>query len=274
MLHQILSEVKVIGVTAVWYQCTPSWVLPERKIGDDMFFYVTKGVGVACVNGKKAPLFPGACVFFPRGVSHQASTNPKNPIDVICIHHTTTVFDGVLLSELLEFPASLNCNQDRTIETMFREACREYALRPPGCERGMEALVMRLLFHFIQNYSRMFRLNQIASKVSDFQRLLPALNVIKSSLAAPVSIPALAAKAGYSQAQFRRVFERTLQQSPIEYIRKIRMQHACWLLRHTSQTVESIAMNIGYDEVSYFSRAFKSLIKCSPGRYRDNHPLS
>lgn len=54
-----------------------------------------------------------------------------------------------------------------------------------------------------------------------------------------------------------------------ELIQERRLQQAAWLLRHTRQKVADISVAVGYENVSYFHRLFRSRFGCAPKAYRD-----
>lgn len=55
-----------------------------------------------------------------------------------------------------------------------------------------------------------------------------------------------------------------------ELLQQRKLQQAQWLLEHTSLSIESIILAIGYDNSSYFYRKFKDKYGCSPKEYRRN----
>jgi AraC-like DNA-binding protein len=272
-LGRLLHHITVGGVTAIWHQCVPRWAMKERRVGDDMLFYITRGHGTAWVEGRKFELKPGICAHFPRGKRHAATHDPKNPIHVISVHYTATVFESLTLPELLQFPDFFDLRGDKRMDMMFQAACREYALRPAGYERGLEALILRILLRLIREYSTGMTLDAHESKVADLLRLLPALETIRKNLNQPIFIAELARATGFSEAQFRRVFLRSTGATPVQYLRRVRMERACQLLRQTDQTVDRIAGEVGYAEPAFFAHSFKKLIGISPGRYRSTHEL-
>ena len=268
-----MEEITVRNVTAVWHVCTPRWRMLERRIGDDMFFYIIRGRGRIRVEGRESELRAGVCAHFRRGQPHAATTDPKDPIHVVALHYTATVFESLTVPELLNFPDAFRLADDRRAETMFLDACRDFALQPAGVERGLEALVTRLLLHLLREHGDQFRLQPQEAKLADLRRLLPALETMRSNLAEAPFIPDLARSAGLSEAQFRRLFLRTMSMSPVAYLRRIRMERACQLLRHTDHTIEAIASEVGYAEPAFFAHSFKKLIGVSPGKYRTTHEL-
>ena len=52
-------------------------------------------------------------------------------------------------------------------------------------------------------------------------------------------------------------------------VKRIRMKHACNMLKETNQTVESIAAYVGYENVEHFNRLFKKEFHMTPLQYRN-----
>ena len=70
-----------------------------------------------------------------------------------------------------------------------------------------------------------------------------------------------------------RFFKEVSGNTPIQYLTTLRIKNACFLLTHTSRTILEIALECGFENISYFIRTFKSAIGCTPGEYRrkDTH---
>ena len=59
--------------------------------------------------------------------------------------------------------------------------------------------------------------------------------------------------------------------SPIQYLLNYRIQKACILLETTNNPVLDIALDCGFENVSYFIRKFKEIMCCTPKAYRNKH---
>jgi len=272
-LSRLLEPSRVRSVTAIFYTCTPRWRIDERRIGDDMFFYIVKGRGQVLVEGRKSVIRAGDCAHFRRGAEHSATTQPNDPIHVIALHYTATVFESLTIPDLLKFPDVFHLGTRTPILAMMNEACREYALQPAGWERGLEALVLRIILHLVHEHGDNLNLDPAPAgslKLTELRRLLPALEAMRKNMdgSRRVGIPALARASGFSEAQFRRVFHRVMNMAPVQYLRRLRMEEACLLLRQTNETVESIADRVGYAGPAFFANSFRKLMGVSPGRYR------
>lgn len=82
-------------------------------------------------------------------------------------------------------------------------------------------------------------------------------------------ISALAARHRTSEVYFRQKFKKYYGESPIEYIKKRRIETACRLLRTELYAISEVATRSGFDSVSYFSSEFRRVMGCSPREYRN-----
>jgi AraC-like DNA-binding protein len=55
---------------------------------------------------------------------------------------------------------------------------------------------------------------------------------------------------------------------PLRYLQQRRLEKACQLLLHGSDTIEAISAQVGYEDASYFSHTFRRVMGLPPGKYR------
>ncbi len=84
----------------------------------------------------------------------------------------------------------------------------------------------------------------------------------------PLSINELARLSGRSLSAFKRDFEHQFHTSPALWIKHKRLEYASFLLENSSQNVSEIAMEIGYESVSHFIKAFKEKYGFTPVSYQ------
>lgn len=102
-------------------------------------------------------------------------------------------------------------------------------------------------------------------------RLLPAVRYLEAHYNDPLYMADVAALCHISQSQLRRLFQKELGISPIEYKNRLRMEKARHLLLYTYNTVSEIAASLGFDSVYVFSRIFRQYNGLSPSSFRKNH---
>ncbi|GGB81367.1 AraC family transcriptional regulator [Henriciella pelagia] len=78
----------------------------------------------------------------------------------------------------------------------------------------------------------------------------------------------LASQAGLSRSVFAQRFREIVDQTPVDYLTRIRMARATRLLRANELSVSEIAFEVGYKSDASFHKAFKRMIGVSPNAYR------
>jgi transcriptional regulator GlxA family with amidase domain len=102
--------------------------------------------------------------------------------------------------------------------------------------------------------------------------LARAIRLMERTVDRPLSITALALRAGQSQRQLEMRFAKALGISPGSYYLRLRLQSAQRLVSDTQLSIREVALRCGFDSLSSFSRAFKrqyggSPMKLRQGRY-------
>ncbi|MOA65622.1 Exoenzyme S synthesis regulatory protein ExsA [compost metagenome] len=54
----------------------------------------------------------------------------------------------------------------------------------------------------------------------------------------------------------------------MDYINSYRIRQAADLLQQSERKISDIAMEVGFDNVSYFIKVFRKAMKCSPSEFR------
>ncbi len=104
-------------------------------------------------------------------------------------------------------------------------------------------------------------------------RLGEVLGYLEHHFTQPISIEQLARMAGLSRSSLFRTFKRALGVSPLEYLLRLRLKHACRNLRQTDEPISEIAFNTGFHDSNYFSRKFKAVMGMSPSEYRHRNRI-
>lgn len=78
----------------------------------------------------------------------------------------------------------------------------------------------------------------------------------------------LAERSGMSRSVFALKFKAVVGTSPMEYLTRWRMLLAGERLRGSEEGVAGIAVSVGYESESAFSKAFRRVMGCSPRQYR------
>jgi AraC-like DNA-binding protein len=107
-------------------------------------------------------------------------------------------------------------------------------------------------------------LRALASRDDHFARIARVLRHVHDDYASPLSVEAMARKAGMSVAAFHHYFKLVTASSPLQYLKRIRLDQARMLMAHDGYNAGTAARAVGYESASQFSREFKRLFGATP----------
>lgn len=99
-------------------------------------------------------------------------------------------------------------------------------------------------------------------------RLGKTLGYIEGHYIEPVTLGQLARSAGMSPSTLQRVFRRSFQTSPIDYLIGVRVQKSLELLAAGELNVTETAFRVGFTDSNYFARQFRKRMGLSPCDFR------
>ena len=129
-----------------------------------------------------------------------------------------------------------------------------------------KGLVSELLFRIMcsENAASLYAL---AMKNTNIARIDKALKRIHSSYRELLPVDSLASLVNMSPSAFHRSFQDVTSSSPVQYIKKIRLNKARELLLDQGVRVGEAATDVGYESAAQFSREFKRYFGNSPSEY-------
>lgn len=89
----------------------------------------------------------------------------------------------------------------------------------------------------------------------------------------------LARQAGVSRFHFARQFRLSTGESPMAYLRRLRIERSKGILQSRATTIAEVAAGLGFSDQSHFTRTFGRLVGVPPGSFArsvdwNTHPLS
>ncbi|NOW48758.1 AraC-like DNA-binding protein [Novosphingobium sp. SG751A] len=134
----------------------------------------------------------------------------------------------------------------------------EIAVLAPPYER-------EILFRVLQGPLG-WMLRAIATPGTTLARVGTAIQWIRQNFTQPLRVEALAAMAALSVSAFHRQFKAVTMLSPLQYQKQVRLLHARSLLMAGEGNVTSVAMDVGYQSQTQFSREYARQFGLSPSR--------
>ena len=94
------------------------------------------------------------------------------------------------------------------------------------------------------------------------------LKFVENNYMQKISVADAAGTIEYSESHFMRYFKETMGTSFIDYLKDYRLTMASRLLTSSDSAILDIASETGFENLSYFNRAFKQKYGMTPGEFR------
>ncbi|EOI3545802.1 AraC family transcriptional regulator N-terminal domain-containing protein [Cronobacter dublinensis] len=103
------------------------------------------------------------------------------------------------------------------------------------------------------------------ASVGKFSRIARVLQRIHTDYAGRLDVATLAAEAGMSAPAFHAHFKAVTRNSPVQYIKAVRLHQARLMMIRDNLSAATAAVRVGYESASQFNREFRRLFGRTPG---------
>ncbi|SKB77842.1 helix-turn-helix transcriptional regulator [Dyadobacter psychrophilus] len=103
--------------------------------------------------------------------------------------------------------------------------------------------------------------------IQDIKAIYAVKARLQSNFEEPPHIAALAREAGMSEPKLRKLFKQTFGKGVFEHYQSGRMQKAAYLLKEKRLTVSEVGYQLGFTNLSHFSRIFEQHLGFKPKKY-------
>ena len=101
-----------------------------------------------------------------------------------------------------------------------------------------------------------------------YKNLAHARDFMRDAYQRPINLPEISAQANLSPYHFQRVYRRTFQETPHEFLTRLRLERAKTLLARGSHNVTEACFEVGFSSLGSFSTLFTHRVGMSPSEYR------
>ena len=133
----------------------------------------------------------------------------------------------------------------------------------PGYELQVKGALLRFLALLLAQGRQ-----RLAAETADTQRLKTLLQWLSAHYAEALRVADAAGVCSFSASHFMRWFRQMTGQSFVAFLNEYRLNAAAEALQATDETVLTIASQCGFENLSYFNRAFKAHFGMTPREYR------
>jgi AraC-like DNA-binding protein len=102
---------------------------------------------------------------------------------------------------------------------------------------------------------------------SDIDKLNAIRTAILADLGQPPKLNSLSKMAGMSETKMKQLFKQTFGDTIYNYYQNERMREAGFLLKHAGYSVSEVGYQLGFSNLSHFSRLFEKHYGITPKKY-------
>ncbi|MGG4483467.1 AraC family transcriptional regulator [Paenibacillus sp. CC-CFT742] len=251
---------------------------------DEMeFTMVTQGSAVFQIDMNTVEVKAGEAIFVNRGEIHAGYLKSDLPCVFSSIVFSpellgSRTFDAVqekfirpLVHKTLIPPFHMKPEDDwgREILLYLQRIFADHANGSETCEMTTKAYLYLIFARMFEHMRPAAVKGTVPTGSHDkVERLKSVLGYIHKRYPEQLKLKELADEANMSEGHFCRFFKQMVQKSPVDYINYYRVQQACYQLENTDHKIVDIAMDVGFEHLSYFITTFKKHKNTTPSQYR------
>jgi AraC-like DNA-binding protein len=248
-----------------YFCCTADYYTKREGYGSFLLIYTLNGKGYALYRGKEYRLTKGQVLIMDCYDYQEYRTDTDDLWEFKWIH-----FNGASSKEYFEIiygkhgpVIDLGNNNEipayiDSIYKLIQDGDRQFEIK-------VSYIIMKMLTCLLLNIPEIK-----PGHTGDHNRcgIENVLKLVDERFGSRITLDDMAFSANLSKYHFLRVFKNATGYSPYEYLVKYRINKAKSMLESTSDTIEQIASNVGFESTSNFIRTFKRIEQITPLEYR------
>ncbi len=227
-----------------------------------------------CCEGVHYTLCPGDVWIVPPFASHSIDGGEKDSLrlavllDMDIIGEMKQEESVSELSAMLEQTDLYSGHWEASVQDEVRKLAEqiyeEYMHEAPGWRLAIKTALNRLLLIALRRMPRCSRRGP--SRQVDKVRTI--LEYVAVNYCGEISLKACAAKVGFNPTYLSRYFHKHMGITFQEYIKKLRIDRARWLLGSRRMSITEVAYASGFKDIKTFNKLFKKECGVSPSQFR------
>jgi len=283
-LRDRFPTLKSFGIAAEYFPAYTSRNTTLHSLDVVLGTFVVSGCGAHNIGDEVRQDEAGSFAITHYGLEHRIQT--ESPMEIVNLyldpqHHPLPPIPPILRPLLQSFlplhPGFYNrCNRlvrirfgdPEPVAAMLRTIERESRRREKAHREVMESLLSAFLILCARQLESSGLIPGAALTREDggIERLRRHLD---DSLGEQHTLAQLSKRVRMSPETLCRAFKRHTGKSIFDYIHQRRIELAAFALRNTGDKIVGIALDSGFQDVSFFNRKFRELMGCTPGQYRN-----
>lgn len=256
-------------------------VTPDRQIGMHShpqweLSHVIYGGGTRTIGNRREQIAKGEVILLPPNIPHVWQFDPSVADNDGCIANITIFFEDSTLDGLAslvpELGNSINKIRTQTEAISYSGTTLEnivsilYAMRDKTAEARIPEMFRLLTVISDTSCSRSVGCNNTLSRTE--RRMERIRTFCACNYARDISLDEIARYAGMNKSAFCTFMKRHAGLTFSEYMNELRLNRAVERIKNTDENIAEIAFSVGFSNVTYFNRLFRTHYGCTPKTMR------
>lgn len=235
-----------------------------QPISEYVLIYCMDGEGWFKLEEQEYKVRANQFFILPPNRPHTYGADKDNPWTIYWIHFTG--IHAAIYSENSQVPMDIR----PALNSRISERQHVFEEIFSTLERSTELESLRYassLLHYYLASMRYLRLYRPEATTSP--SLIDAVkHYMQENIERHLTLEQIAQYTGYSPSHFSSLFRKATSESPLAYLNRLKIEHACLLLKTTDMRINQICHKVGISDNYYFSRLFKQHTGISPKQFR------
>ena len=252
----------------------------REAIDQYVLIYCVDGSGFYKLNGKTYQVTRNQYFILPAGMPHEYGATEGDKWTIYWVHfrgeHSSVYAEGADKPQEVRVALNSNINNRNNI---FEEI-----LSTLHFSNGIEDLryASSLLHYYLASLRYLLQYRNTA-RYDDTASHRPfnndknaglvnaAIHFMKENVERRITLQDILDYVGYSSTRFSALFKQQTGFSPLAYFNRLKIEHACHMLKMTDMHINKICYKVGIEDSLYFSRLFSKVMGMSPSEYRERN---
>ena len=111
----------------------------------------------------------------------------------------------------------------------------------------------------------------LSDKIESRGIVYQAIHYIRKHINETIDLRVLAENSCLSKDHFIRLFKKETGDTPLKYINRKKIEKAQLILITDDMSIKNVALNLAFEDYSYFNRLFKKITGITPQEYRTSY---
>jgi len=262
---------------------SPGIILPHHWHNELEFLYLAAGQAVFSIDDESIPVQAGECIFINSGQIHSGVSQSEHVLyySVVFSHEFLTgSLDSceVILNEIItnriavfsHFKPEIP-NQGRVISEL-KAVIHELTEKSTAYELAIKSKLFSIFCILIREKlsTAIPQSKKYYIRSRKYELLKNILGYISQNYTKKISLSHISENVNLTPQHLCRFFKEMTGYTLSDYINHYRIETSCTLLKVSSLSITDIALECGFENISYFNRVFKRQTGCTPTEFRMN----